>query len=206
MSTYRATVSTKQRVDAALRLIEGAQGIAVVLRDLLEENERLSRTTGAIQEDVGALLGALGLPTHARDKSPREVIRSEVLPAVNALHAEVSYLHSVIEDAGLDASGFALGTLVTGVLDGIVKSKYPTILPRHIPYCDCDECGPCNDTEERVLAIQEARRDLAEGQGVPWYVGVLLEMVITEPTRHTYTPPEPPASPGRDTLSTESAP
>jgi len=39
----------------------------------------------AIQDDMRTLLELLGLPTHARDKSPREVMQGEIIPAVRGL-------------------------------------------------------------------------------------------------------------------------
>jgi hypothetical protein len=37
------------------------------------------------QEDVRDLLEALGLGTHARPKSPHEVIQDEIIPAIESL-------------------------------------------------------------------------------------------------------------------------
>lgn len=52
---------------------------------VLEIRKPMSSASERMQDDVRALMEALGIPTHARDASPHEVIRNEVLPAVRAL-------------------------------------------------------------------------------------------------------------------------
>ena len=54
-------------------------------RRVAELEERHARLNDALQEDVAALLRALGVGDHARSVSPREVLHNEILPAIEAL-------------------------------------------------------------------------------------------------------------------------
>ena len=50
------------------------------------------------QDDLRAILDALGISTHARPYSPHEVVQREVLPAITALRAKVARVVALRED------------------------------------------------------------------------------------------------------------
>ena len=56
-------------------------------RRVVELEEKHARLNGALQEDIAALLKALGLGVYARDASPREVLHNEILPAIKMLRS-----------------------------------------------------------------------------------------------------------------------
>ncbi len=58
--------------------------------DVRSLNARLAHAESVLQDDVRALLLALGLSDHARPVSPHRVIVDEVLPAIRALRGRPS--------------------------------------------------------------------------------------------------------------------
>lgn len=55
----------------------------------------------ALQEDVGDLLAALGLGTHARPMSPHQVVQREILPAIDSLRGQLAAFEQELRDRGV---------------------------------------------------------------------------------------------------------
>lgn len=69
---------------------------------LRTEVARLTAASDAYQEDVRALLLALGLGDHARPDSPHDVLRGEVLPAIERMKVQDGALLSEAWERSLE--------------------------------------------------------------------------------------------------------
>lgn len=70
--------------DVGVALVTNPE-VQEAIRDASDPGRLGSEERATMQDDIGAILEALGLGDHARTYSPHEVVQREILPAIREL-------------------------------------------------------------------------------------------------------------------------